>query len=195
MKKNLKSLATLAICLSFGLSGSVHAGDDNAELKAEARTIIKSFGMSLKSELIGAMKSGGPVKAMGVCNTKAQDITADASEKSKWHVARTSLKLRNPANEPDAWELKVLEDFEKKRAAGADPKTLEFSQITTYDDKKSFRFMKAIPTGGPCLACHGGSGVKPEVEALIKDLYPTDKARGFKAGDLRGAFSLAKPLE
>jgi len=37
--------------------------------------------------------------------------------------------------------------------------------------------------------------VKPEVEALITELYPTDKARGYKKGELRGAFSLAKALE
>jgi len=172
----------------------VHA-TDNAEHAAQARAITKSFAMSLKAELVGAMKSGGPVKAMGVCNMKAQDITADASEKSNWRVARTSLKLRNPANEPDAWEIKVLEDFEKKRSAGADPKTLEYFEVATYDDKKSFRYMKAIPTGGPCLSCHGGSNVKPEVEALLKDLYPGDKARGFQKGDLRGAFTLVKPLE
>ena len=191
--KFLKSCPLFLVLAVAGLS-TVHA-EENKEYAAEARAITKSFAMSLKAELIGAMKSGGPVKAMGVCNMKAQDITADASEKSNWRVARTSLKLRNPANEPDSWEIKVLEEFEKKRAAGADPKTLEHFEVTTYEDKKSFRYMKAIPTGGPCISCHGGNNVKPEVEALIKDLYPDDKARGFQKGDLRGAFTLVKPLK
>lgn len=194
MLSTLRISAALIVALSL-VSAQTAEAEEPAELAAQARGITKLFAKSLKSELVGAMKSGGPKKAMNVCNQKAQNITADASEASGWRVARTSLKLRNPANAPDAWELKVLEEFEKKRAAGADPKSLEFFEVTTYDDAKAFRYMKAIPTGAPCLACHGGSNVKPEVEALLKDLYPTDKARGFKRGDLRGAFSLAKPIE
>jgi len=153
----------LGFCLAFVLGGQVtaqaadttpQASDtvDKAALAGEARSITKSFAMGLKSELIGAMKSGGPVKAMGVCNLKAQDITADASDKSGWRVARTSAKLRNPANAADDWELKVLEGFEKQMAAGADPKSLEFFEIATYDEQKSFRYMKAIPVGGPCVS-------------------------------------------
>jgi hypothetical protein len=32
------------------------------------------------------------------------------------------------------------------------------------------------------------------VDAKLKELYPYDKARGFKEGELRGAFTMAKPL-
>ena len=127
MNKILKSFLLASSCLAFVLTGiAISRADKNEKNAAEARAITSAFAKSLKSELIGAMKSGGPVKAMNVCNMKAQDITAEASEKSNWRVARTSLKLRNPANEPDAWELKVLNEFEKKKAAGADPKVLEY---------------------------------------------------------------------
>ena len=30
---------------------------------------------------------------------------------------------------------------------------------------------------------------------MIDDLYPTDQARGFSAGDIRGAFTLRKVLQ
>jgi hypothetical protein len=53
--------------------------------------------------------------------------------------------------------------------------------------------MKAIPTAAQCLNCHGES-ISPEVDAKLKALYPNDQARGFKEGDLRGAFTLAKPV-
>jgi hypothetical protein len=53
--------------------------------------------------------------------------------------------------------------------------------------------MKAIPTGEVCLACHG-SDITPEVAAAIDERYPDDMARGYSLGDVRGAFSLSKPL-
>jgi len=71
---------------------------------------------------------------------------------------------------------------------------LEFFAIID-DDKgqKTFRYMKAIPTASACLVCHG-ENIDPEVDIKLKELYPNDKARGFREGDLRGAFTIAKPL-
>ena len=51
--------------------------------------------------------------------------------------------------------------------------------------------MKAIPTQALCLNCHGELMSTP-VKAKIKQLYPGDKATGFKVGDIRGAFTLFK---
>jgi hypothetical protein len=53
--------------------------------------------------------------------------------------------------------------------------------------------MKAIPTAKVCLACHG-SAITPEVTAALDEAYPQDQARGYAEGDIRGAFSLSKPL-
>ncbi|MOA58455.1 hypothetical protein D3C78_1828600 [compost metagenome] len=53
--------------------------------------------------------------------------------------------------------------------------------------------MKAIPTGEPCLACHGQQ-IKPELAAVIDQRYPQDQARGFALGELRGAFTLRRSL-
>lgn len=53
--------------------------------------------------------------------------------------------------------------------------------------------MKAIPTAALCVKCHGET-IDPEVEAKLKALYPNDQARGFKEGDLRGAFTLSTPV-
>jgi len=61
-------------------------------------------------------------------------------------------------------------------------------------DEQSFRYMKAIQTGGLCLACHGSS-VTPEVKKVIQHYYPEDKAIGFNVGDIRGAFTLIKQLK
>ena len=58
---------------------------------------------------------------------------------------------------------------------------------------KEFRFMKAIPPGAVCLKCHG-TDLSPEVTAKMTELYPQDKATGYKEGDLRGAFVVVKQL-
>lgn len=157
----------------------------------EARGLVKQFGSNLKGELVKAMKSGGPTKAIEFCNLRAPGIASDVADASGWEVGRTSLKLRSQANRPDAWELKVLQGFEAMKVAGADPSKLEYSETVEVDGKKVFRYMKAIPTGKPCLNCHAAT-VKPAVEQKLQALYPEDQARGFNLGDIRGAFTLSK---
>ena len=108
-------------------------------------------------------------------------------------VGRTSLKVRNSANAADNWELAVLKQFEARKAQGEPADKLEFFAVIDDDQgQKTFRYMKAIPTAALCLNCHGET-LSPEVDAKLKELYPNDQARGFKEGDLRGAFTLAKP--
>ncbi len=190
----MKKTVTGLLCAFMTLHGTLAYGSEQDTLTKEARSVMKGFGMQLKSTLVSAMKHGGPVNALGVCNTKAGPITMKNARESGWNIRRTSLKLRNPSNKADAWELAVLKDFEKKKAAGANPKKLEFSAIIEKDGKKLFRYMKAIPTAKPCLHCHGSS-IKAPVTEKIAAHYPNDKATGFKLGDIRGAFSLSKELK
>lgn len=167
---------------------------DTAKYASEARALVKGFAGRLKTELVTALKSGGPTEAVSVCNVAAPAIATETSGASGWKVGRTSLKLRNTGNAPDDWERRVLEMFEARKAKGADPKTLEHFEVVQRDGKPMFRYMKAIPAGKPCLTCHG-EALSPKLTAHLKTLYPSDKATGFKLGDLRGAFTLARPLK
>jgi len=175
------------------VSGAAMA-DDIAKRTEGARNAVKSLSGTLGQELAQAMEAGGPTKAIEVCNEKAPAIAAEISRKEGWWVARTSLKLRNRANAPDAWEIAVLEEFEVRKAAGENPAELEHGEIVNVDGKKQFRYMKAIPTAErPCLTCHGGQ-IAPAVTAVLDRRYPGDQARGFKAGDIRGAFTITQPM-
>jgi len=185
-----KSIITLALCAVF--SGGA-TGGSHGSIVADARGAVKQFFGSLKGELEQGMKNGGPVTAISVCNVKAPLIAEETGEKYGWQVARTSLKLRNPGNRPDAWELTVLKAFETRKAAGEDVTKMEHSEVVSMDGKKTFRYMKAIPTAELCLNCHG-TDIKPEVASAIDELYPEDMATGYKAGDIRGAFTLQKAL-
>jgi len=187
-----------AIALGAGLAAAL-AGQGMAQeaakpadpLTAEARAIVGKFAEKLKGELVASMKSDGPVKAIGVCNISAPAIAKEVSADG-WTVNRTSLKLRNASAAPDAWEKAGLEYFDAEKAKGADPMKLERSEVVEKDGKKTFRYMKAIPTAEPCLACHGGE-IKEPVKAKLTELYPKDQATGYKEGDIRGAFTLSKP--
>lgn len=187
------SRLSIALALSFILPGSGFA-DDAAPQVLEARAIVKGFFSQLKGELEAGMKSGGPIAAISVCNLRAPQIAAEASASSGWDVARTSLKLRNPANAADDWEAAGLREFELRKAQGADLLTLERVEIVERDGQRQFRYLKAIPVGEVCLKCHGGSEVSAETEAKLRELYPEDKARGYQLGDIRGAFTLSKDL-
>jgi hypothetical protein len=183
---------TLAIVCGLAVVCGVKA-DDAEQYTVEARGIVKQFFGALKGELQGAMKQGGPVAAVGFCNVRAPQISSQVSYDVGWDVARTSLKLRNPKNAPDAWEMAVLERFEARKAAGEALQSMEYAEIVESDGQKVFRYMKAIPTTELCLPCHG-SEIPAKVATQLDRLYPNDAARGFKEGDIRGAFTLSKNL-
>jgi hypothetical protein len=182
----------IAALLIGALPAAATAAETDA-LAAEARGIIQGFAGELKGELQGAMKSGGPGKAIEVCNQVAPAIAEAHSERSGWQVGRTSLKLRNPANAPDAWETRVMEAFEARKAHGEAPAAIDHFAVVERDGGKVFRYMKAIPTEAVCTKCHGGELAAP-VAAKLDGLYPQDQARGYREGDLRGAFTLEKRL-
>lgn len=185
----LTNILTVAL-----LAGSIANANADQALQAEAVGVMKQFGKALLGEVKKSMGANGPVATVEVCNLKAPQIAEKVSGTSGWDVSRTSLRYRNEGNMPDAWELRVLNDFEARKAAGESVKTMAYSEtITDANGQTTFRFMKAIPTGDVCLVCHA-SEIGPDIEAKIAELYPNDKARGFNLGDIRGAFSLSKPM-
>lgn len=173
----------------------LQAGElDKAALQQEAKVAIKKLATTLMQELKAAKQSGGATEAIKVCNLKALPLTEEISLQHGWDISRTSTQWRNPKNKPDVWEQAVLADFQNKADKGADLKKLMHAEVTTNEQgQQVFRVMKAIPVGEKCLACHGSS-IKPALLEKLDELYPEDNARGFNAGDLRGAFTLQKIL-
>lgn len=192
MKIKMTALLVAASSLAFLTAvSSEPAGNSNA---AEAKNIVKTFATSLQDELQAAIKEGGPVKAIAVCKERAPAIAQGLSDQTGWEVGRTSLKLRNSTlNAPDDWERQVMLRFDERRAAGEDVQTMAYAEVVEKDGSKQFRFMKAIPTGEVCLACHGNS-IAPTVATALDEAYPDDLARGYNLGDVRGAFTLSKSL-
>ena len=194
----LGSLIGLAVAGTVAVAGSALAQAepaDTAERVFESKQVIMSFAGELQGALKAAVQEGGPVNGIRVCNEVAPGIAAKHATARGWEVGRTSLKVRNSENAPDAWEQQILQQFIEERAAGADPATLEVAEVMEEDGQQVFRFMKAIaiPEGAPCLACHG-TDIKPEVAAALAELYPEDAATGYSTGDIRGAFTIKQPM-
>ena len=166
--------------------------DNAAQLEEKAKQLAAQLGMQLKARLQSAIESGGPASAIAVCNVAAPEIAAELS-KDGWTVGRTSLKLRNPANRPDAWEQATLLAFEQQLASGEPAAGLQNSVVETDNGKTRYRFMKAIPIDTVCMACHGEAIAEP-VKAALAEKYPQDAATGYKPGELRGAFTMTKIL-
>jgi hypothetical protein len=179
-------LAAAATLIGIAIAPVLAETPDRA---AEGREIAAAFGAELRAELQAAMAEAGPLAAIRVCNEDAPRIAAAAAERSGAEVGRTSSKVRNPANRPDAHQREVLAGFAESIAAGNLEPPPE--RLDTLEDGR-VRFMSAIIMQPPCLACHGAE-LAPPVAAAIATLYPEDEARGYASGELRGAFTVTWP--
>jgi len=193
----MKRRGAIYLLCCIALSPAIAADNAHQARIDQSKLVVGEFFGTLKGELETAMKAGGPIHAIQVCSEVAPEIAKALSKKHAMQVARTSLKPRNTANTPDAWETEVLKQFEARKAAGEDPDTLTFSAIVEQDGKQEFRFMKAIimppEAKMPCLKCHG-ENIDPKVAEKLDALYPHDQARGYKAGDVRGAFTIRQAM-
>jgi len=183
MNAQPKSLFLLLTALTLPASAAL--ADATQQDKASAA--VQAFATALKTELMAAMQSGGPVAAIEVCSTRAPEIAEAVSEEQDVEVYRVSLNNRNAENAPNHWQHDVLLKFEERKAAGEDPASITWSETAATANGEEFRFMKAIPTGGLCLNCHGVT-LAPAVAEKIAERYPNDKATGYAEGDIRGAF-------
>lgn len=188
MKKTLMSLLVAGL-----LPGTAIALDETSQLD-QARQTVAAFAGTLKSELMVSMQSGGAVKAVEVCNTRAPVIAEDISIAYDTQVSRVSQRYRNPDNAPNKWQSDVLESFEERKNAGEAANTLVWAETVETESGEEFRFMKAIPTAGLCLQCHG-TEITAAVSEKLAVLYPEDKATGFSETDIRGAFVVTRKLD
>lgn len=181
----MRMLPTL-LCLLVSYTAQA---DDLQALSAEGKALIPPFQQQLMATVKNAMHSAGPVAALESCQLLAPQIASQHSQ-LPWHVGRTSMRVRNPANAPDAWEQQVLQEFAQQQASGQPLAGMHKVAVVNNE----LRIMQAIVVGEPCLACHG-KNLKPEVAAKIDRLYPKDQARGYDLGQLRGAFTLRRTLD
>lgn len=186
----MRTYKPITALLIFGamLSGCAEASDSPPAWTEPAAAAAAGLGQALMLELQAAMAEGGPVQGIEICRARAPEI-ADEQSTPAVRVERTALRVRNPDNEPDAWEREALKAFERRMAAGENAASLQAWTETEVDGRPVGRWMKAIPTQPLCVTCHGES-LAPDLASAIEEAYPDDRATGFKVGELRGAFTV-----
>lgn len=181
--------------IGAGVALAQDAGDAK-RLAEESRKVALELVSQVRGELTKELEFSGPLRAVIVCKYTVPEISSTLSRRTGWRITRVSLKPRNPAlGAPDAWEQRVLLDFDKRAERGEKPEALEFSEVVAEPGGRYFRYMKALPLGPLCVACHGPSDkLSDSVKALLAAEYPHDRAVGFTAGQIRGAVTVKRPL-
>jgi hypothetical protein len=108
----------------------------------------------------------------------------EAAAANRWQARQIAVKYRNPANIADPEGARVMAMFARDSTLRA--VTLQ----TTSNGSRGTRYLRRIVVGPSCLLCHGDKASRP---AFVATEYPNDRAYGFRAGDLRGAYSVFIP--
>ncbi len=85
------------------------------------------------------VRAKGPVGALQQCSEIALGL-ARQHEKEGWRVRRVSVKYRNPADAPDAYEAKVLDEFATLKAKGELQVDTEHAEVVTHGRPVDVRF-------------------------------------------------------
>jgi hypothetical protein len=180
-------LAVLGGCMTPPELGAHQVETASYKAKAAADLLFQR----LSAELAAAMANGGAPAAVLVCKDRARAIASEIEIASGVDIERTALRVRNPANAPDAWEKGVMGSFIARRESGEEWSVMSAASV----DGQDLRWMRPIPLGGTCVTCHGGGdAITPETRRALAEYYPDDEAVGFSAGELRGAFTARVPL-
>lgn len=162
-----------------------------AAVSAAAAPVAGALIQTLGGNLTAAIADGGHVAAMEFCNVEAMPLTQQVADERGMEVKRTSWRVRNPSNAPDALETEALAHFASAAEAGEQP-----SPWVQADPAGGWRFYQPLPTGELCVSCHGSPEQLAEgVPEALQRLYPQDEAVGFAAGELRGLLRVSVPEE
>jgi len=161
------------------------------ETRAVAGKLVTQLGGRLKAE----MSAHGPAAAVSVCKIAAPEIAGKLSQETGWKVGRVGTRVRNPLNSPNVWQQAALDEFAKRIAGAEKLDGMESWKVVQESGKPTLLYAKAIGVQPVCLTCHGGpDSIPDEVKARLKVDYPDDKAVGYRAGELRGAIVISRPL-
>ncbi len=163
-----------------------------ARLAATGAEAARQLRETLVRRLTAAIDSGGPAGAIEVCATIAPAIADSVAGAlgAGVEVKRTSRRVRNPRNAPDALEQEALAHFE---AGLSSTGTLPASYVQPAGDG-TYRYYEPLVIMPLCLQCHGpATSIRDEVRAALDARYPDDRAVDYQEGDFRGLIRVTLP--
>ena len=153
----------------------------------DGKAIAQATFAELSSNLAVAMSEGGVENAVQYCNLVAYPLVDSLSAVHDAVIRRTSLRVRNPRNQPSEAERAILQAYHEQASEG-EALTPQVERL----NGQRIAFYAPIKIQPLCLQCHGkvGEDVKESDYALIRERYPEDEATGYEPGDLRGMWSI-----
>lgn len=178
-------LTIFSNCTS-GENGSI-SEEEKAEYLGQGKEITAATFAALSNRLTQANQERGPSGAVEYCQMQALPVTDSLSKAFHATIKRTSDKLRNPANKPSTWESEVINGYRKIIESGGEP----LARVSKVDGQVVFTApIRVLPQ---CLVCHGQPerDIATETLETLAQRYPEDLAKGYKAGELRGIWSVS----
>jgi len=177
-------LITIAICAAQAQAPAP---------RERAAAAVKDLGQVLQQLLGEELRRGTLEGAVKSCSESAQVVTGEFAKERAVELRRVSLKYRNQKDQPDDWEAAKLRQWEPLARQNRLP--ADYAETVTENGKRFLRYMKPITVQGVCLSCHGPREQLPAgVRHVLDERYPRGNATGYKAGELRGAFSVMVAL-
>lgn len=187
----MRTGAAVLLLLAAG-GGTVQAYDD--AVLSKGRAAASALDDMLRTRMSRSLRDSGPAAAMLVCAYQAQALANEVASKEGVKVRRTSLKLRNPENAPDAYEKELLARLSARAREGVLPD--ESLDERRENGRKVYRYAKPLVAGPLCITCHGRADEVPgEVRKMLEIRYPEDAATGYGDGDFLGIVSVVIPAE
>jgi hypothetical protein len=182
----IKRKIELGLCAALLLAAAMSLNAAEFKPQEIAEKAAAQLGGELQKKLMESMRKNGPAASIDVCASEAPAISARIEEELGVTIKRTSLRVRNPQNAPDALERQLLQTLAAAQQAGE-----KIPRETTPFPDSQRRFYKVIMMQKTCLACHGDpAAMSEDIPSEIAATYPDDQATGFKEGDLRGIISV-----
>jgi hypothetical protein len=164
-----------------------------AALNEGTNIVGQAFGL-LSSNLQSAIQQGGISNALPYCSVAALPLTLSIAESRGVAIRRFTHRARNPQGRADEVEMAVIRNFQDSMPTSNSPSPPAL--VTNLAPGKVTFFAPIVLNKPLCLKCHGepGKDILPQDLVIIDGLYPQDQARGFKLGELRGAWRVDFPV-
>jgi hypothetical protein len=149
---------------------------------------LKAYADETKKTLVKTLtqkiEEGGAESAVTFCKTEAGPLVKSVADKHGLEIKRVTDKPRNQNNLASEAELRIIEKYKQELLEG---KTLE---ATTTDS----HYYEPLVTNALCMQCHGekGKNIAPGTAGKIAELYPEDKAFGYRENEVRGLIRIAR---
>ncbi len=170
---------------------------DIADVRKKGEDAINRLGYAMVTEVTRAVAKDGVENAVDISHLKKISMTGGRLTDLPNITAfkRTSLRLRDRANAPDAGDALALQRFQQELTTGTEVPTVLVQRIDQPNAAPEWRVYRPFGALPVCLKCHGDRDEQsPELRAKLDQLYPLDQSVGYAASEWRGVLRVTVDL-